>query len=322
MTESAADEALLAEARAWARKLAVGRPTTADAQALRGWCGQSPAHAAAWRRASAEWREMGTVLAAHRAAHPEPARPSARASRRNGRRLFLAGGGAFATAVGAVALLHPPLGLWPSWAELGADYRTATGEQREVEVGPHIRLALNTQTSVALRGGARQAPSVELIAGEAAVRTDGAALDVLARNGRVHLADGAVEVRCLPEGGAVRVVCTEGRAEVRHASGTATLVAGQQVRYDAQRLHTPVQRDQAQSDWRQGVVVFRDTPLDEAIAEINRYRPGRVMLMSDALARQRISGRFAIGSMDQALVLIERLYRAQVRQVGDLVLLT
>ena len=31
-----------------------------------------------------------------------------------------------------VAVVVPPFGLWPSWRELGADYRTAKGEQRRV----------------------------------------------------------------------------------------------------------------------------------------------------------------------------------------------
>ena len=36
--------------------------------------------------------------------------------------------------------------------------------------------------------------------------------------------------------------------------------------------------------WREGVLVFRDMPLSEAVAEINRYRPGRIMVLDDALA--------------------------------------
>ena len=31
-----------------------------------------------------------------------------------------------------VAVVAPPFGLWPSWREVGADYRTAKGEQRRV----------------------------------------------------------------------------------------------------------------------------------------------------------------------------------------------
>src|SRR3546814_8224838 len=77
--------ALLSEARAWARKLAVGSPTTEDAEALKRWCAQSAEHAQAWRRASAAWQALGEVMQTYRARNPVPAaRPQ-----RQGRRRFL-----------------------------------------------------------------------------------------------------------------------------------------------------------------------------------------------------------------------------------------
>src|SRR5688572_21643242 len=118
---------LLTEARAWARKLAVGSPTTQDAEALKQWCAQSADHAQAWRHASTEWQALGEVMQTYRARNPVP---TARLQQ-PARRWFLgAAVGSAATAVAAVAVIRPPLGLWPSWSELGADYRTATGEQR------------------------------------------------------------------------------------------------------------------------------------------------------------------------------------------------
>ena len=76
---------------------------------------------------------------------------------------------AFAS-LAAVGLLRPPLGLWPSYAEMQADYRTATGEQRRYALdAQQLTLALNTQTSlnVATRDGR---PEIELVAGEAAIQ--------------------------------------------------------------------------------------------------------------------------------------------------------
>jgi transmembrane sensor len=69
------------------------------------------------------------------------------------------------------------------------------------------------------------------------------------------------------------------------------------------------------------VVVFNQTPLPEAVAEINRYRPGRVVLMGQGLAARRISGRFRVGALDEALVQMQQLYRLDARHVGGLVLL-
>ena len=66
------------------------------------------------------------------------------------RRALLAGGGALAASVAAYAVMKPPLDLWPSFDELRADYRTATGEQRRVTVAD-VDVRLNTQTSIASR---------------------------------------------------------------------------------------------------------------------------------------------------------------------------
>ena len=49
---------------------------------------------------------------------------------------------------GGRAVVAPPFGLWPSWRELGADYRTAKGEQRRVVLPGTAVLDLNTRTSV------------------------------------------------------------------------------------------------------------------------------------------------------------------------------
>ncbi|WZB71262.1 FecR family protein [Achromobacter xylosoxidans] len=68
-----------------------------------------------------------------------------------------------------MAVVAPPFGLWPSWRELGADYRTAKGEQRRVVLPGAAVLDLNTRTSIALR-----AAGVELISGEAAISLAGA----------------------------------------------------------------------------------------------------------------------------------------------------
>ena len=78
----------------------------------------------------------------------------------------------------------------------------------------------------------------------------------------------------------------------------------------------------AASNWRQGVVVFDDLPLTRVIDEINRYRPGRVVLMNDALAQRRFSAKFQIQALDDAIALMEDVLGVRVRRAGDLVILT
>jgi ferric-dicitrate binding protein FerR (iron transport regulator) len=50
---------LQSEAHAWVRRLVSGEATETDAVALRRWCDQSPAHAAAFSEASQFWNAFG-----------------------------------------------------------------------------------------------------------------------------------------------------------------------------------------------------------------------------------------------------------------------
>ena len=145
-------------------------------------------------------------------------------------------------------------------------------------------------------------------------------MEVAAGAGRIWLASGCVEVRRFADH--VRVLCTEGEAELRHPSRSVALHARQEVSYGREDVGplAGVESPLA-SAWRQGVVVFNQTPLPEAVAEINRYRPGRVVLMGQGLAARRISGRFRVGALDEALVQMQQLYRLDARHVGGLVLL-
>lgn len=318
---------ILAEARAWARRLKTERPTTEDSAAFQLWRAQSPAHARAWASTASDWRDIGHIAQAYRARHPAPAEaekkgPERRRAARPERRLFLGSALAAAGVAAITVVVRPPLGLWPALSEWGADYRTATGEQTQVDLAGGIQLALNTQTSLSVRAGAEGAATrVELLAGEAEVRNRGAdPMEIAAGAGRIWLASGCIEVRRFAD--RMRVRCTDGEAELRHPLRTVVLHARQEVSYGGEDIGAVGGAGSPQaSAWREGVVVFHNTPLPEAVAEINRYRPGRVVLMGDKLAARQISGRFKVEALDEALVQMQQLYHLEARRVGGLLLL-
>ncbi|SHI46651.1 FecR family protein [Pollutimonas bauzanensis] len=305
------------QARAWAIKLKTGRPSADDVAEFQLWRGQSPAHAQAWSAAARDWKTVDETTQAFAALRrPRAARPDAP---RRGRRLFL---GAAASAFGTLAvvgILRPPMGLWPSWSELRADYRTGTGEQRAVSLGQNVSMSLNTQTSIAVahRGGVQR---ISLIAGEAAVSAYSAACELLAEDSRLVMSDADVEIRRLAHG-RVRVRCRRGEAELRHPARAVALAAGQQLIYDRRQAGTPTALPAQDDAWRQGIVVFDNMPLADAVEEINRYRPGRVVLLDSAAANRRFSARLKIAALDEAIDLLEAVHHVRVRRVGDLVLL-
>ena len=243
------------------------------------------------------------------------------------RRLML---GAGAAAIGGVVIssvVKPPLGLWPSLWELRADFRTGTGEQRTIALAGDVEIALNTQTSLAIHPATATEDRVELIAGEASFSTQNRTarlLAVLAANGRIVSQSGRFDVRCVSAGNPVSVACFEGRLKVEIGSKVTELGPGQGVSYDGARIsEVGVVDPEAESEWRRGIVTFRNTPLTEAVNEMNRYRPGRIVLRNSALGQRLLSGRFRIDQLEQALVQIEHTFGASVTHFpGGLVVLS
>ncbi|MDM0089998.1 MULTISPECIES: FecR domain-containing protein [unclassified Variovorax] len=310
-------DAIARQARAWMDRVAAGEMTPADADALRRWCRADPAHQAAFASARRGWALLGAAGALSAARAPQRAvvpSPS--------RRWFVGGGLGFATAAAAAAIVHPPLGLWPSIGELQADHRTGIGERRSVALGEGVRVELNTRTSIALRPD-----GIALIAGEAAVDLQGPRSRITVEAGRaqVSASDARFELRSGPEG--ICVSCLAGRVEVAHAAGARTLAAGQQLVYDARVLGPARAVDAGAlsrlSAWREGYLRFVDTPLGEVVAEINRYRAGQVVLLDRQLAGRQVTGRFQIAALDRAIAQIQHSLGLGVRSLpGGLVLLS
>ena len=309
----ASDGDIEEQARQWLVRLRSGQASEADAQAFACWRAQSPRHARAARELGQLWRGL-------RMAAPALARAPARRAPSLGRRAFL--GGALAAGVALLAV-RPPLALWPSVGDLAADYRTGTGEQRQLALAGGAQVRMNTQTRLNLRG-ADDTAFIELLAGEAQIVADGHdACTVLAGGARLQARAASFNVRCLP-GGEVELSCLEGRVEVDHPLRRTTLSASQRLRYDPAALHLAAPADSAAVlAWRRGLLLFNDTPLAQVVDELNRYRPGRIFVQSEELGLRRVQAQFSIDKLDVALALIRDLYGARLTYLpGNLVLLS
>lgn len=309
------DAAIRRQADAWWARLRSDDFTRADADALRAWCARSPAHARAWRELTQVWQALDPALT-RAAAAPQrdnvlafPARP--------GRRAFL--GGALAAGV-AVLALRPPLGAWPSLQELSADYRTGTGEQRQLALSRQLTVQMNTQTRIDVR----TQEAIELLAGEAEILASGAStpVTVVAGEGRLLAQSARFNVRHTD--GAVCVTCLAGAVEVASQRRSQTLDAGQQLVYDDAGMQAVTAAPKGEADaWRTGALSFVGKPLSHVVDEINRYRPGRVVLRNAELGRRLVRMRFSIAQTDGALAMIRDLYGAQMTSLpGGIVLLS
>ncbi|WNL48252.1 DUF4880 domain-containing protein [Dyella sp. BiH032] len=317
------DSPLHREARDWLLLLTSGRATLADAQGFRRWCAQSVAHARAFAETRLMWERLGSA-AASLAQRERATETSAVAPRRMSRRAFL--GGAVAASAAALLLTQPPLRLWPpGLSDLSADFRTATGEQRTVQLAPGVTVEMNTQTAFNLRKVDGRLVGMELLDGEVQLRmSDGAGdFTVWAEKGRVQPMPGSqCNVRCL--GGDVEVTALDGSVQLDYRGHREALGAAQQASYGAHDMTPPAAADLDRAmAWRRRVLVFDDQPLSDVVAEINRYRPGRLVLTSDTLASRKVRARFSLNQLSDVATLIHEAFGARVTELpGGILLLS
>lgn len=311
------------EALAWIRRLVSGEATEADAEALKRWCDLSPAHAAAFSAASQFWEAFGPAgqsLLDDEKVLGLTQRPAVR-SRLLGRRALI--GGALAASATGLMIARPPLGLWPSWSELRADYRTSVGEQRQIAATEGVSIQMNSRTSLSVGVGG-DSDAFELISGEASFTPDQRSkpLRVMAAGGRVSSVSARFDLRLLGSGACV--TCLTDQLQVDYRGRGVTLAARQQVRYGDDGLGIAITIDPAVvSAWQHGLMVFQMTPLAEVVEELNRYRSGRIVLLNSELARSPVNGRFRIDRPDEALTQIERAFGVHGRTLpGGFILLS
>lgn len=316
------------EALDWVMRFASGAASRHDIDSLQQWARQSPAHTAAFDQASRAWQLVGDVGAVSGGASVARSRVRAAASPaarpRIGRRGFLAGGLAASAAGAAILAVRPPLDLWPSWTELAADYRTEIGQQRQIKLFDSVVIDMNTRTSIALRSSGNEAKRIELLTGEAMVSTPqkaAGAVAVIAGDGSITARDARFNVRRDPN--SVCVTCLDGEVRIERQSMSQTLSVGRQIAYSDRELGAIVVADPAfVTAWQGGIVIFHSTPVAEVIAEVNRYRSGKIILTNDALGRERFSARFRIENIERVIGQIEQIFGARATALpGRIVLL-
>jgi transmembrane sensor len=324
------------EARAWLVRLRSGDATPEEGQAFRRWCAERPEHARVVAMMGVTWDAVGSLaarLAAQDAAAGQLWTGNTVHPLRPGRRAFVG----FAVAAGASWLaLRPPLQLWPALNDYAADYRTGTGEQRQVALSDRVKVEMNTQTrinmlpvQVAQSGQAAQ-HGIDLLDGEAEIvaatpssqRTDPIRpVVVVAGRGRLQAQIARFNVR--RAGDQVCVTCVSGSVAFAHPRRQLTLSAGQQLAYSDRDVRPVSSVDPATvTAWRRGLLVFDDVPLAQAVDEINRYRPGKLILRNAKLGQRRVQANLSIADIDRAVEMIHQVYGARVTELpGNIVLL-
>ncbi|MFT4267525.1 MAG: FecR domain-containing protein, partial [Xenophilus sp.] len=186
---------------------------------------------------------------------------------------------------------------------------TATGERRAIQLPDGTRLVLNTASAIDIAFTDTQR-RIRLAAGEILVTThaDPAAtprpflVDTVC--GVVRALGTRFSVRQMEDGGLCRVAVFEHAVEVRPLAGAVRILrAGERADFGVADVLPPVAAGKAALLWEQGMLLAKNMPLGDVIAELSRYRPG-VLHCEPAVAGMPVSGAISLMDTDAALDLL------------------
>ena len=304
--EPTPQDRLALEARDWLVLLTSGQATVADARALREWCAQSAEHARAFEQAKLLWQQL------------RPAVEQISAPRHLGRRAFLGGAIAASAAFFLIRATVPG-----GFSGLGADYVTQVGEQRRVELADGVSLELNTQTRINRRMGGEGHQDFELVSGEVEVLAQArSTLKVQAGAGWLSASQARFNLRNTDQN--VCVTCLDGALQVEVLGRSIGLKSGQQLTYNTREISVPQTVDTSTViAWRQQVLVFNDATLASVIDEINRYRPGMLLLLNSELGKRKVQARFNLDQLAGVALMIRDAYGVKCTELpGGVVVLS
>ena len=308
----AADRAADREAADWHVRLGE-RPLTADTlAAFRTWR-ETPANAEAYRRVEAMWRSAGRLSADAdiQALTRETLRKTRRGAKGTWRRRLVP-----AAATLASLVLVAALALY-AWNPAAGLHKTAVGEQQVLRLDDGTRVTLDTDTRLKVRFGASE---------RRLILESGQALFEVAHDPArpFRVAAGTTEVVALGTvfdvrrtGGGARVTLVQGDVAVTDAGagsgGAWRLEPGQRLETSGPAPGpTPVDAVE-ETSWSQGRLVFRRTPLRDAVAEINRYLPEKIVLEAEPVAAVPVNGVFAVGDCDAFVAAVSELFDLSVQ---------
>ena len=292
-------ERLRREASDWLARLQ-GPASEADRRSFEHWC-KDPAHREAFDRVKASYGLAGS-LGETDLGRSRSGLPRARRSRAPALAMAVAVA-ALVLAFGAT-LLGRPLGLMSPARAQTLFFATGVGEIREVTLPDGSRLTLDTATrvSVEIGGGMRQATLGEGRARFAVAADPDRPFIVHVAGARVTGRDMTLDLALIGAGATVHLI--EGSASVEALAAPSGMAVARLDRGAVVQVSPGGDRLQAQSSgrlkalWPTGRLDFDATPLDQAIAEANRYSRTRISLADPRLSRLRVTGTFRAGDVE------------------------
>jgi transmembrane sensor len=289
-TEGPSGDPLIREGVAWLVHLNSGDETPEDWAAFDAWQQASEDHKAAAAKAKGIWEQIGPTLA------------KARKSRNRNIPVILA------AAVGLSGLAFFG-GLFGPPASYFADHRSSTGEVRSVVLRDGSEIDLDTGTSFDVSDGDR---TITLYTGQVFVKVkpgNSRPFRVVAGDAQAQALGTAFAVR--RDGDHATVAVSESAVRVTDARRShappVDIATGQAVTLSGTAgLGVPQAADiRTLTAWRRGELVFTRRPLGEVVAELDRYRTGKILILGSTIRNLPVTGSVEINDVDAFLTSLQ-----------------
>lgn len=292
---------LIDAAIAWSVKLHFNTPSASTQAAFERWLQADPLHARAWQRVTAAREPFAAMPAGLLRDTMTNLRGRQRQTRRNVLKLLALAG--FACGSGWLIRTSAP------WQRLIADASTATGEIRTLTLQDGTQITLNTDSAISTRmlGELRL---IVLRRGEVLITTGADAGMAHRRPFWVHTPFGRLQA--LGTRFTVRLEETRARISVQegavalHPAGNATtdIVHSGETRWLTADASAPATLAGIEADsWADGIIAGRNMRLADLLAELARYRLGRIVCDA-GVADLRVSGLYHVDDTDRTLAFL------------------
>lgn len=305
--DDAIPQQVLAQAASWLMLMQEGPLLPAQQLELQRWRLASAEHERAWKRAQRLLTRLGSL---------PPTLAKQTLDRPTGRRAVLRG---LLLLIGAA-----PVSWWAwrsqAWrAGFASDYQTSVGERQHARLADGTQITLNSDSAMDVLFDSAQR-LLHLRRGEVYIVTaaDPRPLTAQTQQGQLLALGTRFSVRQLADETLLAVY--EGAVQVRPerasvASGENIIRAGQQVRFNRERLGNIEPVRETTLAWQRGLLVADDMPLRQWTQELMRYADQHLEC-DPALDELRVSGTFPVDDLPLALAMLAQTYGLQVRQNG------
>ncbi|WP_353172592.1 FecR family protein [Acinetobacter rudis] len=301
------------EAAEWILKKQQGTLTEIDQTRFEQWKQQSSAHQAAWEKAERLLMSLSDF--------PDDGQQLIEKGKKNsqlqlGSRLLLVGIFCF----GGGILWS--LGDQQRWL---ADYSTAVGQQKHIELEDGTQLQINTNTALDVHYSAERR-SLKLHYGEIQIRTahethqpyrpffvetPSANLQALGTVFNVQYLKNNADQTCLG------VIESAVKVSLKDSKQSKILHAGQQLCFDQQNFKVVHDLDPNLFAWKNQVVMAFEMPLEQLMQEIGRYQHQYIKI-DPKLKSLKVSGSYPVNDFNALQNALELSYPVKVqRYMGD-----